>query len=192
MGRLVKNSDKNASSSMTGHKKMKKKQSKPKRGSFTSKKRTNNDDDDSLNESEEDEYHMESDGDGNDHDDDKDEDDDDGDDDDIHSGEENAHAGFVSVKTELLVDDWEDAPYLSRLSDYAEASKDEEATITTDFGAEVDASVWNKMYEYQREGVKWMFKMYKDGVGGILVSHDQTTNNNIINQLSLLLTYISY
>lgn len=111
---------------------------------------------DSL-ENSDDEYHVDS----NEHDEDEDDEEDN-----IHTA--NNHAGFVSVKTELLSDDWEDIPYLRRLSDHAATIEDADTTLKTDFGTEVDTAVWNKMYEYQRDGVQWMYKMYRDGVGGIL------------------------
>jgi SNF2 family DNA or RNA helicase len=44
-----------------------------------------------------------------------------------------------------------------------------ENLITTDFGTLVDNRTWDKMFAYQKEGVKWMYSLYCDGLGGILV-----------------------
>ena len=32
----------------------------------------------------------------------------------------------------------------------------------------MSAKAWEKMHEYQREGARWMFELYQEGVGGIL------------------------
>jgi hypothetical protein len=49
-----------------------------------------------------------------------------------------------------------------------------ENLITTDFGTLVDNRTWDKMFAYQKEGVKWMYSLYCDGLGGILVQYSST------------------
>jgi SNF2 family DNA or RNA helicase len=49
-------------------------------------------------------------------------------------------------------------------------SRVKEGEIVTSHGSIVEESTWNDLYEYQREGVKWMWELYLSGggTGGIL------------------------
>jgi hypothetical protein len=40
---------------------------------------------------------------------------------------------------------------------------------TTVFGTTVEKSTWDKLFAYQKEGIQWMYNLYCDGLGGILV-----------------------
>ena len=40
--------------------------------------------------------------------------------------------------------------------------------VATDYGTEIDKHAWNRLFEYQREGMRWMYDLYQRGVGGIL------------------------
>ena len=41
--------------------------------------------------------------------------------------------------------------------------------IKTEYGAEVESEIWDRLYDYQKDGCKWLYRLYRDGVGGILV-----------------------
>ena len=41
--------------------------------------------------------------------------------------------------------------------------------IKTEYGAEVESKIWDRLYDYQKDGCKWLYRLYRDGVGGILV-----------------------
>ena len=40
--------------------------------------------------------------------------------------------------------------------------------VATDYGTEIDKHAWDRLFEYQREGMRWMYDLYQRGVGGIL------------------------
>jgi SNF2 family DNA or RNA helicase len=72
--------------------------------------------------------------------------------------------GRVDVRGGHLIDDWEDATFEDRISHLGESE-----LIETDFGTKVEKEVWDRLFDYQREGCRWMFRLFNDGVGGILV-----------------------
>ena len=41
--------------------------------------------------------------------------------------------------------------------------------IKTEYDAEVEANIWDRLYDYQKDGCKWLYRLYRDGAGGILV-----------------------
>ena len=89
-----------------------------------------------------------------------------------------------------VLDDWEEDAYAGRLEDAgidesgqptddADADADADAAgdsnagrfvgyVETDYGTEVDKHAWDTLFDYQREGVRWMYDLYQRGVGGIL------------------------
>lgn len=66
-----------------------------------------------------------------------------------------------SANVEVL-DDWIDDAYVDRVL------QTDTTTITTPYGAQVNSTTWNAMYEYQREGSKWLWGHYTHNRGGIL------------------------
>jgi hypothetical protein len=40
--------------------------------------------------------------------------------------------------------------------------------VETEYGTQVLRGTWDKLYQYQRDGCKWLFGLYEEGVGGIL------------------------
>ncbi|XP_055342313.1 DNA excision repair protein ERCC-6-like [Paramacrobiotus metropolitanus] len=83
---------------------------------------------------------------------------------------------------EMTVDDANNAVYLQRLSDYreAEAQRRQDALQSDDTdptereysqlsdGLRVPARIWSELYQYQKRGVKWLWELHKQQVGGIL------------------------
>jgi SNF2 family DNA or RNA helicase len=61
-------------------------------------------------------------------------------------------------------DDWELEEYKERLSSLEEV----DSVLLTDFGTEVFPATWDSLHAYQKEGCKWMYRLYQTGVGGIL------------------------
>lgn len=104
------------------------------------------------------------------------------------------------INTSKVVDDWEEDQFQTRVLEYelnlTPSSNDEEANNTeplsdshndqvryrdlqrrvkpgeciTSHGSIVEESTWSNLYEYQKEGVKWMWGLYMSGggTGGIL------------------------
>lgn len=62
-------------------------------------------------------------------------------------------------------DDWEEDDYRSRLGRLAD---DKLESQDTSFGSKVCRQSWENLFEYQREGCKWLFSLFREGVGGIL------------------------
>jgi transcription elongation factor Elf1 len=65
----------------------------------------------------------------------------------------------------LIGDDWEEEHFLARINKIRTLSL---PTIQTSYGAEMTSSVWTQLYDYQKEGTKWLYSLYCDGLGGIL------------------------
>jgi len=63
------------------------------------------------------------------------------------------------------MDDWELNNYQTRLESYESDIHDVEVTP---FNTEVYPPTWTCLHPYQREGCKWMYRLYQTGVGGIL------------------------
>ena len=84
------------------------------------------------------------------------------------------YMGRVREEKAELADDWEDSAYNWRLISRATSvhrddnNNIEEEIIPTAFNSKVHRSTWNMMHEYQREGCRWMYGLFRDGVGGIL------------------------
>jgi hypothetical protein len=106
----------------------------------------------------------------------------------------NEWEGFVPS----IVDDWEDSAYLERLerlradreghlqrkqdragrrkqnttavagSNDADREGLDSEFVRTDYGTEVLRRTWDSLHEYQREGCRWLHRLYDEGVGGIL------------------------
>jgi SNF2 family DNA or RNA helicase len=80
--------------------------------------------------------------------------------------EETADSDILVENTTLYAnDDWEDDAYLERTQNMV---PEDLATTETTYGTAMNSKSFNKLYEYQREGVQWMFDLYQEGVGGIL------------------------
>lgn len=62
-------------------------------------------------------------------------------------------------------DDWEEDDYQARVNRLPFESRD---TIETPFGTKVCRNGWENLFEYQREGCRWLFSLFREGVGGIL------------------------
>lgn len=62
-------------------------------------------------------------------------------------------------------DDWEEKDYLRRR---ARLSAQDKAETDTPFATKVYTQAWQNLFEYQREGCRWLFNLYREGVGGIL------------------------
>jgi SNF2 family DNA or RNA helicase len=72
--------------------------------------------------------------------------------------------GRVGEAVIAMNDDWEEKAFSKRTGEgIADAG-----IIATDFVAKAYGLSWNRLFDYQREGVKWMFGLYKAGIGGIL------------------------
>lgn len=95
--------------------------------------------------------------------------------------------GKVLEENKLVEDDWENKDFLHRISSCSEIgdAQDEEEVgegeggidngdgsrltwCETGFGTKCYESTWNALHEYQKEGCRWMYKLYQEGVGGIL------------------------
>jgi hypothetical protein len=91
--------------------------------------------------------------------------------------------------TEYVADDWEENDYIRRLkklrggpydisaspAGVTEAAQASSTLEATEYGTKVFKESWKTLYDYQKEGCRWMHSLYQDGVGGILVSSDATT-----------------
>ena len=109
------------------------------------------------------------------------------DDDDTNSECSNDWVGSVAS----IVDDWEDEVYLARLESIQREIKKENKKkkkernntaaihqdhtveieseyMRTDYGVEVLRRTWERLHEYQQEGCRWLYRLYDEGVGGIL------------------------
>lgn len=62
-------------------------------------------------------------------------------------------------------DDWEEIDYQRRIQ---KIDNNNLELVETPYGTQMVAVTWNKLYEYQREGCRWLHSLYTDGVGGIL------------------------
>ena len=67
------------------------------------------------------------------------------------------------VDIDGLTDDYQDAEYKRRIEPH---QKGEEITLLSSF--KVPRDLYEKMFEYQREGLQWMLKLYAQRAGGIL------------------------
>lgn len=65
----------------------------------------------------------------------------------------------------LLDDDYVDSEYEARL----EAVDNLDDEVDTDFGTKMYSKTLGKLYDYQKRGCEWMYSLYRNGVGGILV-----------------------
>lgn len=61
-----------------------------------------------------------------------------------------------------LVDDWEDSSFLRRTAGTSPEP------LATAYGASVSREAHDRLFEYQREGLRWLFLLYKRDGGGIL------------------------
>ena len=69
---------------------------------------------------------------------------------------------FKNVTVSVVSDDWETQDYEMRLSEL------DAEYVDTDFGGRFYAPSWEKLFEYQKQGCRWLFDLYQEGVGGIL------------------------
>lgn len=80
----------------------------------------------------------------------------------------------------VFIDDWEVEDLEKRLDKLTLENK---ALSQTSFGSRICTQTWNSLYEYQREGLAWLYKLYNEGVGGILA--DEMGNKFLFNKLFL-------
>jgi hypothetical protein len=92
--------------------------------------------------------------------------DDDDDDEDRLEKEVNEDLSLSNGTTgNLIGDDWEEEHFFARIKKIPSKLL---LTSQTSYGAEMTTSVWNQLYDYQKEGTKWFYSLYCDGLGGIL------------------------
>lgn len=63
-----------------------------------------------------------------------------------------------------MVDDWEERTFLGRTRDIDMTAY----FVATDHGMRVCNRSWSKLFDYQREGVSWLCRLYRERQGGIL------------------------
>jgi hypothetical protein len=80
--------------------------------------------------------------------------DEDDDEDQINQGQQNG-----------VGDDWEELDYQRRILKVDNTNLE---LLETSYGTQMTTTTWNKLYQYQREGCRWLHSLYTDGVGGIL------------------------
>ena len=80
-----------------------------------------------------------------------------------HTDDEEGEEAIVS--SALPVDDWEDEDYFERLG---EVDRTALQLCETPFGTRVFETSWGALHDYQKEGCRWLYEKYRDGVGGIL------------------------
>jgi SNF2 family DNA or RNA helicase len=70
----------------------------------------------------------------------------------------------------IIGDDWEEEHFHERLHrlELHRQDKGTHELIDTPFNTQVIRYAWEKLYEYQKEGCRWLYSLYNDGVGGIL------------------------
>jgi predicted transcriptional regulator len=72
-----------------------------------------------------------------------------------------------------VIDDWEEDDYLTRTN---ALSEEDIEVMETPFGTQTYKKSWNRLFDYQKEGCRWFFGLYEEGVGGILA--DEMGKNN--------------
>lgn len=84
------------------------------------------------------------------------------------------------LKTERVRDDIDKADYLKRLKlldikndrHIAEGENDENVSLSehyeTPFGSKITRKTWDRLFEHQRQGCRWLWSLYEDRCGGIL------------------------
>ena len=77
---------------------------------------------------------------------------------DADQNEELIHNTTVAI----VSDDWETNDYQNRISEL------DTEYVDTQFGGRFYAPSWEKLFDYQKEGCRWLFDLYQEGVGGIL------------------------
>ena len=56
----------------------------------------------------------------------------------------------------------------SKVKNHEELKGKHRGYLSTDFDTEVDINMWEHLFPYQREGVRWLHGLHESGVGGIL------------------------
>ena len=80
-------------------------------------------------------------------------------------------AGGGKAISSKLSDDWEDEEYLARLDECGIGDGGVEEICNTSSngsGLSVPRKVWDSLHEYQRDGVRWLLGLHRQGIGGIL------------------------
>jgi DNA excision repair protein ERCC-6 len=68
----------------------------------------------------------------------------------------------------ILSDDGDDELYRQRMKKYKEDSSISNEMIEVEDGYRVPADIWDRLYRYQQTGVKWLWELHCQQVGGIL------------------------
>lgn len=87
----------------------------------------------------------------------------------------------------IVSDDWETEDYQNRISEL-----DTTEYVDTQFGGRFYALSWEKLFEYQKEGCRWLFDLYQEGVGGILGDEMGDHSIRTLSFLLLLLLHIIF
>lgn len=70
-----------------------------------------------------------------------------------------------SSEQRSFIDDWEEEDFRERVGNLDSSELDK---FETSFASTVVSKSWTKLYDYQKEGCRWLYSLYLEGLGGIL------------------------